>query len=93
MTHELVIYGATSFVGQILCHHLAERFALDELDWAMAGRSASKLENVKSTLPESHQHIPMIVADAADETALRAMVSRARVVVSTVGPYDLLGEP
>jgi short subunit dehydrogenase-like uncharacterized protein len=93
MKHELVVFGATSFVGQILCHHLAEQFAVDELDWAMAGRSASKLEEVKSSLPESHHNIPTIVADSADESALRAMAGKARAVVSTVGPYDLLGEP
>ena len=93
MTHELVVFGATSFVGQILCHHLAERFAPNELNWAMAGRSAAKLDSLKASLPESHRGIPSIVADAADEEALKAMVDQARVVISTVGPYDLYGEP
>ncbi|MEM7504131.1 MAG: saccharopine dehydrogenase NADP-binding domain-containing protein [Pseudomonadota bacterium] len=93
MTHELVIFGATSFVGQILCHHLAERFAPNELNWAMAGRSVAKLDGLKASLPESHRGIPSIVADAADEAALKSMVDQARVVVSTVGPYDLYGEP
>ncbi len=93
MTHELVVFGATSFVGQILCHHLVERFAPDELNWAMAGRSAAKLDRLRKSLPDSHQDIPSIVADAADEAALRTMVGQARVVISTVGPYDLYGEP
>lgn len=93
MTHELVVFGATSFVGQILCHHLVERFAPDELNWAMAGRSAAKLDSLRKSLPDSHQDIPSIVADAADEAALRTMVGQARVVISTVGPYDLYGEP
>lgn len=93
MSHELVIFGATSFVGQILCHHLAEQFPMEKLDWAMAGRSASKLEDVRGSLPKTHHSVPLIVADASDEDALRAMVKKARVVVSTVGPYDLYGEP
>ena len=93
MTHELVIFGATSFVGQILCHHLAERFAPNELNWAMAGRSAAKLDSLRAALPESHRGVPSIVADAADERALKAMIDQARVVISTVGPYDLYGEP
>lgn len=93
MTHELVIFGATSFVGQILCHHVSERFSPDELDWAIAGRSAAKLDSLRLSLPEPHQNVPSIVADAADEAALRAMVESARVVISTVGPYDLYGEP
>ena len=35
--------------------------------------------------------MPIIVADAADK--LRALCAQTRVVVSTVGPYALYGEP
>ena len=37
--------------------------------------------------------MPIIVADAADEAQLRALCAQTRVVVSTVGPYALYGEP
>ena len=93
MKHEIVVFGATSFVGQILSHYLAEQFGTGELDWAAAGRSSEKLEKLRASLPESHQDIPLIVADAADEAALRELANKARVVVSTVGPYALYGEP
>lgn len=93
MKYEIVIFGATSFVGQILCRNLAEQFGAGELDWAMAGRSREKLDKLRATLTEAHRDVPLIVADAADEAALRELVSKARVVISTVGPYALHGEP
>ena len=93
MKHEIVIFGATSFVGQILCRNLAEQFGAGELDWAMAGRSLEKLDKLRATLAEAHQDVPLIVADAADEAALRELAGKARVVISTVGPYALHGEP
>lgn len=93
MKHEIVVFGATSFVGQILCRYLAGQFGAGELDWAAAGRSPEKLEELIASLPQSHQDIPLIVADAANEAALCELVSRARVVISTVGPYALYGEP
>jgi short subunit dehydrogenase-like uncharacterized protein len=59
----------------------------------MAGRSAGKLEEVRRSLGEAAANIPLQVADAADEQALRALVASTRVIVSTVGPYALHGEP
>jgi short subunit dehydrogenase-like uncharacterized protein len=93
MKHEIVVFGATSFVGQILCHYLAGQFGAGELDWAVAGRSREKLDKLRAALPQAHKEVPLIVADATDEAALRELVSKARVVVSTVGPYALYGEP
>ena len=93
MKHEIVVFGATSFVGQILCRHLAEQFNAGELDWAVAGRSPEKLDKLRATLADAHRDVPQIVADAADEAALRELASKARVVISTVGPYALYGEP
>jgi len=91
---DVLVYGATSFVGQILCRYLIERTAGGaRLRWAMAGRSAGKLEEVRRSLGEAAANIPLQVADAADEQALRALVASTRVIVSTVGPYALHGEP
>lgn len=85
MSFDLVIFGATSFVGQILCRVLAET---PSLKWAMAGRSKTKLEQVRSSLG---LEVPLIVADAADQAALRSMCEQTKVVASTVGPYSLYG--
>jgi len=92
--HDIVVFGATSFVGQILCRYLLEQFGADgSPSWAMAGRSIEKLEQVRSALGRSASRLPLLVADAADEASLRQLCAGARVVVSTVGPYALYGEP
>jgi short subunit dehydrogenase-like uncharacterized protein len=86
---DVVIYGATSFVGQILCRYFVERHGTDgELRWAIAGRNRDKLDQVAS---ESGADVPRIVADAADDEALRSLAESTEVVVSTVGPYALYG--
>ncbi|WP_420450312.1 saccharopine dehydrogenase family protein [Ilumatobacter sp.] len=87
--HDIVLFGATSFVGQILCRRLVERHGTDgELSWAIAGRDAVKLDRVAT---ETGADVERIVADAADPAALAAMCADARLVVSTVGPYALHG--
>lgn len=92
---DLVVFGATSFVGQILTRYLAEHLAEQHspLRWAIAGRSASKLDELKQSLGAAGASLPVVVADAANEAQLREMCTQTRVVVSTVGPYALYGEP
>lgn len=92
--HHIVVFGATSFVGQILARYLFERHgAGGELRWAIAGRSEDKLRSLRAALGADAASLPLIVADAADEAALAAMCASTRVVVSTVGPYALYGSP
>ncbi len=93
--YDLVVFGATSFVGQILTRYLAEHLAQhsEPVRWAIAGRSAAKLQEVKQALGALGQDLPILVADAANESDLRALCQQTRVVVSTVGPYALYGEP
>jgi short subunit dehydrogenase-like uncharacterized protein len=94
--HDLVVFGATSFVGQILCRYLLQTFGSGrqgELRWALAGRSKTRLEDLRHALGARAERLPLVVADAADGTALRRLCESTRVVVSTVGPYAMYGEP
>lgn len=87
--HDLVIFGATSFVGQILCRYLVERHGADgDISWAIAGRNADKLDAVAA---ETGAAVPRIVLDADDDAALADMCGATRLVISTVGPYALYG--
>jgi short subunit dehydrogenase-like uncharacterized protein len=98
---DLVVFGASSFVGRILCEYLYERFGAgaargrqrERLRWALAGRSEARLREVRAALGAGAARLPLIVADAGDAAALRALCLRTRVVISTVGPYALHGEP
>lgn len=92
--HHFLVFGATSFVGQILVRYLYERHGIGgEVKWAIAGRSTTKLDQVRRSLGDEGRRLPMIVCDAADETALRELCGSTRAVVSTVGPYALYGSP
>ncbi|WP_281646670.1 saccharopine dehydrogenase NADP-binding domain-containing protein [Parendozoicomonas sp. Alg238-R29] len=90
--YDLVVFGATSFVGQILVKYLVDHFnehPEDKVPWAMAGRSETKLEQVRSETGATDT--PLLIADADNEAALQAMCKKTKVVISTVGPYALYG--
>ncbi len=89
--YDLVVFGATSFVGQILCRRLVERVGTGgDVRWAIAGRSRSKLEQVAAS---TGADVPVTVADAADADAMRELARSTAVVASTVGPYAKYGSP
>ena len=93
-TYEVIVFGATSFVGQILCRYLLDQFGVGKgLRWAAAGRSMDKLKALRADLGAAAADLELVVADAADEDALEALCADTQVVVSTVGPYALYGEP
>jgi len=87
---DIIVYGATSFVGQIITRHMNERFADGSIAWAIAGRSKSKLAQVSEEI--GLKDVEMLVADASDKAALQALCERTTVVMSTVGPYALYGD-
>ncbi|WP_199509944.1 saccharopine dehydrogenase family protein [Nucisporomicrobium flavum] len=81
--HDIVVYGATGFVGALVAEYLAGH-APEQTRIALAGRSAERLEHVRRRLGVQW---PVIVADASDEAALADLAAATRVVISTVGPY------
>ena len=92
--HDIVVFGATSFVGQILTRYLCDEFGTQgKLRWAIAGRSGSKLEALRKSLGPRASGLQISIADAADEVALGKLCDQTSVVISTVGPYALYGEP
>lgn len=90
--YNLVVFGATGFVGRILCQYLLKQVGEnDSIKWAIAGRSQTKLDALVSTLGASS--LPQIVADTTNEASLQDLCAQTQVVISTVGPYALYGEP
>lgn len=88
---DIVVFGATGFTGRLVAEHLANRYgASGGPSWAMAGRSAAKLAEVRDAIG-APADTALIVADVDDEGSLRTMANRARAVVTTVGPYQLYG--
>ncbi len=88
--HDIVIFGATSFVGQILCRYMVGRHGTDgsSVQWAIAGRNEQKLAAVADS---TGADVPQIIADASDADAIAALCASTKLVISTVGPYALYG--
>lgn len=87
--YDVVLYGATGFVGRQTVAHFAAH--ADGVRWALAGRSAEKLEQVRQACGPGAAGAGIIVADAADQKALDSLAARAVVVLSTAGPFALHG--
>lgn len=93
--YDLVLYGATGFTGALTAAYLAAHVPKG-CRWALAGRSTAKLERLRDRLAESDPacaDLPLLRADSGDPGSLRDLVAGTRVLVTTVGPYLLHGEP
>ena len=86
---DVVIYGASGFTGRLVAEYMSQQYDRS-VNWAMAGRSATKLAAVRDEIGAA-KDTPLVVADASDPASLRAMVANARCVITTVGPYQLYG--
>ena len=87
---DIVLYGATGFVGKLTAEYLA-RAAPDAVRIGLAGRSQEKLERVREELGARAADWPLIVADSEDGAALAELAARTTAVATTVGPYRRYG--
>ena len=83
---DIVIYGATGFTGQLCVGYLQS--VQTSISWAIAGRNREKLEAVAQAVSPGRE---IIIADSEDEAALEALTARAKVVLSTAGPFHRYG--
>jgi short subunit dehydrogenase-like uncharacterized protein len=90
--HDIVLYGASGFVGSLTAGYLAEH-APPGARIALAGRSRERLEATRSGLPAAAANWPILVADSTDRAALAEMAASTTVLVTTVGPYARYGLP
>ena len=89
---DIVVYGATGYTGRLVAEHFVREYSgkPDAPRWAMAGRSLAKLEEVRGLIG-APADTPLVVADADDTGSLDALCRRTRVILTTVGPYQLYG--
>ncbi|MBC7770308.1 MAG: saccharopine dehydrogenase NADP-binding domain-containing protein [Phycisphaerales bacterium] len=90
---DVIVYGATGFTGRLAAEYLLRTYGAEgEVRWAMAGRDREKLKAVSIKLG-APMNFPLIEAKTSDTGALDALAHRTRAVITTVGPYQLHGEP
>lgn len=93
--YDLVLFGATGFTGQLTAQYLAMHGG-KRMRWALAGRNRSKLEALAEGLMRLSADVQppaILLADSGDAVAVSNIARKARVVISTVGPYIRHGEP
>ena len=83
---DIIIYGATGFTGKLCVKYFQSLNTT--VTWAMAGRNLIKLEKVAK---ENQTNVEILIADSDDEKALDNLTSRARVILSTTGPFHRYG--
>jgi short subunit dehydrogenase-like uncharacterized protein len=88
---DIIVYGATGYTGRLVCEYLNKQYGVNaDVKWAMAGRSRDKLEQVRDETGVPAD-VPFVLADAEDAGSINDMVARTKVVITTVGPYQLYG--
>jgi short subunit dehydrogenase-like uncharacterized protein len=90
--YDVIVYGATGFTGRLVADYMVETYSGSNVKWAIAGRSRERLEAVRTDLNASSPP-DIVIADAQAPATLQAMAASAKVVLTTVGPYQLYGEP
>jgi short subunit dehydrogenase-like uncharacterized protein len=86
--YDVILYGASGFVGRQTVQYFARKTNPDEVRWAIAGRNRQKLESLRSQIGIN---VNILVADSQDIEAIDALVSRTRVLLNTAGPFALYG--
>ena len=88
---DIVVYGASGFTGKLVADYLASRAKSDPpRRWALAARNLEKLAEVRAA-SGAPDDTPLLRAESHDAASLAELARRSRVVLTTVGPYQLYG--
>jgi short subunit dehydrogenase-like uncharacterized protein len=93
---DIVLFGATGFTGKLVAEYLAQTADPQAVRLALAGRDAEKLSRVRDAmvaLDERWARVETLRAHSDDDAALTGIAERTRVIITTVGPYTVHGEP
>lgn len=80
--YDVVLYGASGFVGKQTVQYFADHASPEGVRWAIAGRNRQKLEAVRDEVG-----VEVLVADSQDQQAIDAIASQTRVILNTAGPF------
>ena len=86
--YDVVLYGASGFVGKQTMQYFAQYTRPEEVRWAIAGRNQQKLETVKEQIGVD---VDVLVADSSNQSAIDGIISQTRVLLNTAGPFAPYG--
>ena len=85
--YDMVIFGATGFTGKLICNYISKHKDAKNLNWSIAGRNKEKLEEISR-----EYSVDYLLADSFDDSSLNTMSQKAKLIITTVGPYSIYGE-
>jgi short subunit dehydrogenase-like uncharacterized protein len=89
---DVIVFGATGFTGRLIAEYLVQLNAAgSQVRWAMAGRNMAKLQEIHAQIG-ANQVVGLLSANTNDSASLDQLVQQTKVIISTVGPYQLYGE-
>ena len=88
---DIVVFGASGYTGRLVAEYLTTEYGGTDLTWAMAGRSLDKLASVRTEMGISDA-VALLEVDVDNPASVSEMVDACRVVITTVGPYQLYGD-
>jgi short subunit dehydrogenase-like uncharacterized protein len=89
MAARIVLLGATGHTGG----RTAEALVARGLRPVLAGRDPDRIESLAAGLGGASGPLETAITDVTDAPSVRALVGRGDVLVTTVGPFQRLGEP
>src|SRR5690349_24469916 len=90
---DLIVFGATGFTGRLVAEYLNATYGVGgEVTWGIAGRNLDKLAEIRELIGAA-ESLPLLIADASDAASLAGLVAQAKVMITTVGPYQRYGQP
>ncbi|OKL57926.1 hypothetical protein UA08_06645 [Talaromyces atroroseus] len=91
---DLILLGPTGYTGAFVAEHICKSFPTT-LKWAVAGRSASKIQSVLEQLKTLglDRADPDVLTVQLTPDELDALAKRTRLIVNCVGPYHLYSTP
>src|SRR5665811_1353510 len=93
MDVDVTLLGATGFTGGLTADYLGQHIP-EGKTWAIAGRNEIKLARVAARISAEGGVPPSVIrADVEDRASMASLATSTKVLITTVGPYLLHGEP
>lgn len=83
---DIILYGATGFTGKLTAQYLAQHPDLAGKRWAIAGRNALALKELRASLDTDR--VDVVVCALEDTKGIEKMLGSTRAIITTAGPYS-----
>ncbi|CAG7968837.1 unnamed protein product [Penicillium salamii] len=92
--YDLVLLGPTGYTGRFCSEHIVQNLPTD-LKWAIAGRSAHKMDPIAKELKalNSDRADPDVLVVQLNSSELNELAQKTRLIINCVGPYHLYSTP